>query len=71
MGAGLRCVVTLSGYTGEEDMSEAVLVVSSLGDPGEPARVVANRSGARPGDLVTLPDLEACLSEPLPEKEPA
>ena len=71
VGAGLRCVVTLSGYTGEEDMSEAVLVVSSLGDPGEPARVVANRSGARPGDRVTLADLEACLSEPLPEKEPA
>ena len=47
VGAGLRCVVTLSGYTGEEDMREAVLVVSSLGDPGEPARVVANRSGAR------------------------
>jgi HAD superfamily hydrolase (TIGR01509 family) len=71
VGADLRCLVTLSSYTGEEDMSEAVLVVSSLGDPGEPARVVANRSGARPGDLVTLADLEACLSEPLPEKEPA
>ena len=52
-------------------MREAVLVVTSLGDPGEPARVVANRSAARPGDLVTLADLEACLTEPLPEKEAA
>ena len=69
VGAGLRCVVTVSGYTADEDMSEALLVVSSLGDPGEPARVLANRSAARPGDQVTLADLEACLREPLPHKE--
>ena len=30
-------------------MYEAALVVTSLGDPGEPARVLANRSAARPG----------------------
>ena len=47
VGAGLRCVVTVSSYTAEEDMSEAVLVVSSLGDPGDPARVLANRGAAR------------------------
>ncbi|HSS58868.1 MAG TPA: HAD-IA family hydrolase [Solirubrobacteraceae bacterium] len=69
VGAGLRCVVTVSGYTADEDMSEALLVVTSLGDPGEPARVLANRSGARPGAQVTLADLEACLREPLPHKE--
>ncbi len=69
VGAGLPCVVTVSGYTEREDMSEAVLVVSSLGDPGEPARVLANRSAARPGELVTLADLEACLGEPLSTKE--
>jgi len=69
VGAGLRCVVSVSNYTAEEDMSEAVLVVSSLGDPGEPARVLANRSAAHPGDTVTLADLEACLREPLPHEE--
>ena len=69
VGAGLRCVVTVSSYTAEEDMSEALLVVSSLGDPKEPARVLANRSAARPGDQVMLADLEACLTEPLPHKE--
>ena len=69
VGAGLRCVVTVSGYTADEDMSEAVLVVTSLGDPGEPARVLADRAGARPGDLVTLSDLEACRTQPLSEKE--
>jgi HAD superfamily hydrolase (TIGR01509 family) len=60
--AGLRCVMTVNGYTEEEDNSEALLVVSSLGDPGgEPARVIANRSGAQPGDYITLADLERCL----------
>jgi len=60
--AGLRCLVTVNGYTESEDMSEAILVVTSLGDPGgETTRVLANRSAARPGDWVTLSDLESCL----------
>ncbi len=65
--AGLRCVVTVSGYTAGEDMSAAAMVVTSLGDPGEPARVLANRSEARPGDQVTLADLELCRTQPLQE----
>ena len=68
VGAGLRCVVTVSSYTAEEDMSEAVLVVTSLGDPGEPARVLANRSAARPGAEVTIGDLMTCLTEPMQEE---
>jgi HAD superfamily hydrolase (TIGR01509 family) len=67
--AGLRCVVTVSGYTTEEDMTEAVLVVTSLGDPGEPARVLANRGAAEPGEMVTLADLDACRTQPLRDKE--
>jgi len=60
--AGLRCVVTVNGYTEDEDFSEAVMVVSSLGDPGgERTRVLANHGAARPGDWVTVEDLEACL----------
>jgi HAD superfamily hydrolase (TIGR01509 family) len=60
--AGLRCVMTVNGYTEEEDNSEAILVVSSLGDPeGERTRVIANRGAAQPGDCITLADLEACL----------
>ena len=69
VGAGLRCVVTVSGYTAAEDMSEAVLVVTSLGDPGVAPHVLSNRSSARPEELVTLADLKACLSEPLPQEE--
>ena len=61
-GAGLRCVVTVNGYTCDEDFREAVMVVSSLGDPdGEHTRVLANRSRAAPGDWVSLADLERCL----------
>jgi HAD superfamily hydrolase (TIGR01509 family) len=63
VGANLRCVMTVNGYTEEEDSSEAVLVVTSLGDPGgERTRVIANRSRANPGDYITLADLEACLA---------
>ena len=46
-------------------MSEAVLVVSEPRRPGgEPARCSPTAARARPGDQVTLADLEACLSEP-------
>jgi HAD superfamily hydrolase (TIGR01509 family) len=62
-GAGLRCVMTVNGYTEEEDNSEAILVVTSLGDPeGERTRVIANRSAARPADYISLADLERCLA---------
>jgi HAD superfamily hydrolase (TIGR01509 family) len=69
VGAGLRCVVTVSSYTADEDMTEAVMVVTSLGDPGEPAVVLANRGGADPGELVTLADLDACRTQPILDKE--
>ena len=53
----------------DEDFSEAVLVVSSLGDPGEPARVLANRGPARArATYVTLDDLQACLRVPAPQE---
>ncbi len=61
--AGLRCVLTVNGYTEHEDNTEALLVVSSLGDPGgERTHVLANRSAAQPTDFVTLDDLQRCLA---------
>ena len=60
--AGLRCLLTVNGYTEDEDNTEALLVVSSLGDPGgERTRVLANRSAAQPAEFVTIHDLERCL----------
>ena len=60
--AGIHCVVTLSSYTWEEDMSEALLVVSDLGEPGSPMSVISNHSQSQPGDYITLQDLAACLN---------
>lgn len=61
--AGMKCVVTVSGYTREEDFSEADIVLSCLGDPGgEVCQVLANRSGARPGACFTVDDLQTVLA---------
>ncbi|MFJ3391938.1 HAD-IA family hydrolase [Leifsonia aquatica] len=64
--AGLRVVVTVSAYTVDEDFSGASLVVSSLGDPEEPAEVIAAPAGVVPQQLVTLDDLAAVLARPRP-----
>lgn len=65
-GAGVACLVTVNGYTEDEDFGEAGLVVTSLGDPdGERTTVLRNRTPARPGAFVTLADLEAArLADP-------
>lgn len=60
--AGMACLVTTNGLTEREDFSEAALVVDSLGDPGTPARVVANRTPAQPAGTITVADLEAIVS---------
>jgi HAD superfamily hydrolase (TIGR01509 family) len=60
-GAALPVLVTVNGYTAEEDFAEAAMVVTSLGDPAEPARVLANRTAATPGPVIELADLEACM----------
>jgi len=58
--AGMKCVVTVSGYTREEDFSAAAIVLTCLGDPGgEVCQVLENRSPARPGEWFTVADLEA------------
>lgn len=61
--AGLPVLVTVSGYTAGEDFTEAAMVVTCLGDPdGEQAVVLANRSPARPGPVLELADLHACMA---------
>jgi len=69
--AGLRCLVTLSSYTTEEDMSEALLVVSHLGEPDSPMKILANRSLARPGTQVEVADLDMLLSSLRPRRSHA
>lgn len=73
LAAGLTCLVTVSGYTADEDFSGAALVVSSLGDPppagdqpgaGIPAEVLADPRGLHPGRYLDLSDLQALLTHP-------
>jgi HAD superfamily hydrolase (TIGR01509 family) len=63
-GAGLACLVTVNGYTENEDFTEARLVVSELGDPDRPPiEILANRSAAHPGAYVELGDMTAARKE--------
>ncbi|MBP3036087.1 HAD-IA family hydrolase [Arthrobacter sp. zg-ZUI100] len=63
--AGLRTVVTVSGFTRGEDFTGAALVVSSLGDPGrEQAEVLADPYGVHPSGTVTLATLRELLVLP-------
>jgi HAD superfamily hydrolase (TIGR01509 family) len=68
--AGLTCVITVNDFTKGEDFEASGLVVSALGDPGgERTVVLASRAGVRPGDWVTLTDLEQV--RPGPRAAPA
>lgn len=40
--AGLRCAVVVNGYTANHDLSRADLVLDGFGQPGRPARVLAD-----------------------------
>jgi HAD superfamily hydrolase (TIGR01509 family) len=67
--AGLACVITVNDFTKGEDFEASALVVSALGDPGgERTVVLASRAGVRPGDWVTLTDLDQLRS---PQAAPA
>jgi len=73
-GAGAACMITVNDFTVDEDFSEALLVVSSLGDPGgERTVVLANRSRAEPGAWITVADLASLLpgSSPPPRASSA
>ena len=45
-GAGLRCVLTTSVYGGAGPFAAAACVVSDLGDPGAPCRILSGPSSA-------------------------
>ena len=64
LAAGIRSIVTVSGYTQNEDFTGASLVVSSLGDPGAPLTVLASPAGIIPDHIVDLSDLVALLATP-------
>jgi beta-phosphoglucomutase-like phosphatase (HAD superfamily) len=45
MGAGLRTVVTINGYTAQDDFGGAAAVLSDLGEPDAPFSVLAGEAG--------------------------
>jgi hypothetical protein len=59
--AGVCCLVTVSSFTRGEDFSEATLVTTHLGDPGNPLDVLGDPHGIAPRGRIGLADLEACL----------
>jgi HAD superfamily hydrolase (TIGR01509 family) len=71
-GAGLRSIITISSFTAGEAFDEALVVVSSLGDPdGEPTVVLTNRTSADIGSYLTAENLETCLASDAARATPA
>ncbi|BEP15345.1 HAD family hydrolase [Acidothermaceae bacterium B102] len=65
--AGLQCLVTVNGYTRDEDFGEAAMVVSSLGDPdGEQTTVLANDASVKVGGWITVETLTDLLRRERP-----
>ena len=61
--AGMKVIVTVNGYTRDEDFSEANIVLTCLGDPGgEVCAVIENHGAATPGACFTVGDLEEVLA---------
>jgi HAD superfamily hydrolase (TIGR01509 family) len=63
LAAGLKTIVTVSSYTAQEDFRGAALVVSSLGDPGTPARVLDDPLSLEPQGHIDLQLLTAVLND--------
>jgi HAD superfamily hydrolase (TIGR01509 family) len=45
LGAGVATLVTVNGYTADQDFAGALLVLDRLGEPGAPFRVLAGEAG--------------------------
>lgn len=60
--AGLTTIVTVSAFTAEDDFSGAAVVLSHLGDPGDPLTVISAPAGARPDGMVTVATLTQLLA---------
>lgn len=56
--AGLKTIVTVNNYTENQDFSQAALVVSDLGEPEQPCRVIR---GNFEGDYLDLASLRSLL----------
>ena len=55
--AGLKTIVTVNNYTEQQDFSQAALVVSDLGEPDQPCRVIQGKFTKKYLDLASLNSL--------------
>lgn len=53
-GARLACAVVVNGYTAGHDLDAADLVLDGFGEPGRPARVLADRRGTGCGGVLDV-----------------
>ena len=61
--AGLRCLVTISTFTAQDDFTSAGLVVSSLGDPGkETSEIFNNNAKIDLKDFVNTDSIEQLIN---------
>ncbi|MFV1997412.1 MAG: HAD family hydrolase [Acidiferrobacterales bacterium] len=60
-GAGLKTIITVNGYTETHDFNGAEIVLDNLGEPDQPARVIAGAgiNGASCVDITTLKQLHS------------
>jgi HAD superfamily hydrolase (TIGR01509 family) len=61
LAASCPTLITVSGFTADEDFSGAGLVVDSLGDESHPVRVIDAVLGWRPRGLITLGVVESVI----------
>ena len=61
--AGLACVVVTNGYTADHDLAAADLVLDGFGEPGRPARVVADPHGTGCAGVLDVDVLARLLAQ--------
>ncbi|MGL5834248.1 MAG: HAD family hydrolase [Waterburya sp.] len=57
--AGLKAIVTVNNYTEQQDFSQAILVVSDLGEPEQPCQVI---QGSFPGNYLDIANLRSIIA---------
>lgn len=63
VGAALRCVVVVNGYTSDHDLSGADLILDGFGDAEEPAHVVADPHHIAPSSVLGPAELRRLADE--------
>ena len=65
VGAGLRCVVVVNGYTAGHDVGDAALVLDGFGQPDRAARVLADPAGTGCDGVLDLEVLARLVQGPV------